>query len=85
MYNLYITVYTAQSRHNILSTHSSLCVCVTCQGADVFTGVVFADSLLLCDVAHRHIETQTVFIWRLQEQKKKEEEIICLLGWKMIF
>lgn len=34
----------------------------TCQGADVFAGVVFAESLLFCNVAHRHVETQTVFI-----------------------
>lgn len=39
----------------------------TCQRADVFTGVVFADSLLLCDVAHRYVETQTVFVRRLKQ------------------
>lgn len=49
----------------------TLCVCVcTCQRADVFTRVVFADSLL-CDMTHWHIKAQTVFIWRLKQAMKR--------------
>lgn len=50
-------------------------VYVTCQGADVFTGVIFTDPLLLCDVAHRHVEAQTVFIWRLQQLNNKHHQV----------
>ncbi len=42
----------------------------TCQSADVFTGVVFAQALLLCDVGHGHIQAETVFIGWLEDKNK---------------